>query len=138
VAVILQQSDCDAIRAAIDVTLDASDVPDTVIMMSIYADRAERWMAAQIPDFATRLPPESDLIRDSLILYCASLLVPVSPLFKSEVHPEFEYTRPDIDPLKKQNQLASDAAGVVDPIVVLLSGMSRPTMFTVVSAVRGR
>jgi hypothetical protein len=138
-AVILTVDDAPAIRAAIDTMLDSDSLPDSTIMMSIFVDRAERWMAAQIPDFASRTGAEAAQIKDSLILYTASLLVPTVAILRSETLPEYAYTRPDVDLDEKEAKLKDDAQETIDPIVTPIGTTpNMATHFTVASAYRGR
>jgi hypothetical protein len=122
------------IRGAIDVSLDADSLPDTVIGLDRYIGRAERWVAERTTDVG-------DHAKQAVISRCAALLVPHIPNITSESRPGFSYQRQALDVEMAVGQLNADALEEID----LANGGDsktsldlRPTIFSAANGCRGR
>jgi hypothetical protein len=104
----LTASEYPAVRAAIDVSLDASNLPDAVISLPMYAQEAERWVLAQNPLAATYAPNTDAFKRMQVaaIYACAALILPALPQLTAEVYGQaYRYTRQEVDATAQQNAL---------------------------------
>jgi hypothetical protein len=92
----LSAAEYPAIRAAIDISLDAESLPDAVIGSSVYQDAAERWVLVANPDAATYAPGTSqyDLSRVAAINACAAMIAPAVPTLTRESYGDgYSYQR---------------------------------------------
>lgn len=138
---ILSEEHYDAIRKAIAVELDADDLPDTTISLSIYLGAAERWALAADPDIATRQGSQLEAAQNAVIFKCASLLVPAVPFLEQEsfaVGEGFRRQRVDKDDLAQT--LAVRAQSELDSYLLTGSstGATYLPVFCVGPGYRGR
>ncbi len=138
---ILSEEHYDAIRKAIATELDAKDLPDTTISLSIYLGAAERWALATDPDIATRQGTELEAAQNAVIFKCASLLVPAVAFLEQESFaPGESFRRQRVDKDELAQTLAVRAQAELDSY--LLAGTASaatylPT-FAVAPGYRGR
>lgn len=105
-----------SIRAAIDVSLDASNLPDDVIGLPMYRQDAERWVVAMNPLAAAyELGSEPYLKTQVAAIYaCAALVLPSVPQLTGESYgTAFRYTRKEVDPAALQQSLWDRARGAI-------------------------
>jgi hypothetical protein len=89
-----------AIRAAIDISLDAGVLPDEVIGLPTYAGEADRWVLATNPAAATYTPGSDQYgaAQSAAIFACAAMLVQAVPMLTGETWGQaYRYTRKDVD-----------------------------------------
>lgn len=89
-----------AIRAAIDITLDPSSLPDEVIGLPTYAGEAEQWVLTTDPG-AILYSPGSDEFKAAqvaAIFACAAMLTQMIPVLTGETWGQaYRYTRKETD-----------------------------------------
>jgi hypothetical protein len=96
------------VRAAIDISLDASNLPDDVIDLPQYRGDAERWIVASNPDAATYAPgsEQYQTTQVAAIYACAALIGPAVPMLTGETYSDgYRYTRDKVDPLALADSL---------------------------------
>lgn len=96
------------VRAALDITLAAGNLPDAIIALPQYKGEAEFWVLGADPLAATYLPGSEayERARVAAIYACAALLVPALPILTAETWGEvYRYTRKEFDPIKLQDAL---------------------------------
>lgn len=89
-----------AVRAAIDITLDAKSLPDEVIGLPTYAGEAERWVLATDPASVLYTPGSDQYAQAQVaaIFACAAMLVPMVPMLTGETYGQaYRYTRKEVD-----------------------------------------
>lgn len=135
-------TDYEAIRKAIDITVTAAMLPDTVIGLSIFSGQAESWVDTQDPDWATRTGSAALAIRRAAIYRAAANLVPALPSLTREQMGDasFTYATRDlaatVDDLNSKADSEIDLATGADPDPSNLDAM--PTMFVLAPGYRGR
>jgi hypothetical protein len=126
------------IRAALDVSLDATVLPDAVIALSIYQGAGERDVEQQDPDWATRTGPEATALQNAAIYYIAARLAPAIPALTAEQFGAGQrYTREAFDAAA----VAADLRARGDAELALVLGetaVAVPTLFTTAHGYRGR
>ena len=133
----------DAIRAAIDITLDRAALSDDVIGLPIFRDAADLNIKRRDPLWATRTGDSLSQLTIATIYLTASLIAPAMPRLLSEkiASGGDDYTRQfqAIDWAARGRalrQLAEDALDVIiDPGDAI---STRPTRFVAASGRRGR
>ncbi len=135
---IIRQADYEAIRKAIDVSLDSSVLPDSVIELPIYRDAAEAEVIAADADALTRSGSEAVAICNAAIYLCAARLAMAVPQLQSErMGADYQYTR-QIDYSKRATELRTLADRELATILLPTTGQVKPTFFTVASGRRGK
>ena len=81
---LLTSADYPAIRAALDVHLDAALLPDSVIALSVYHTAAEMEVTRRVPDAATRTGEDATRVKLAAIYLCAAALAPAIPRLVSQ------------------------------------------------------
>lgn len=138
---VLSEEHYDAIRKAIAVELDADDLPDTTISLSIYLGAAERWAAAADPDIDTRQGAELEAAQNAVIFKCASLLVPAVPFLEQESFAVGEgFRRQRVDKEELAQTLAVRAQAELDSYLAAGSstGATYLPVFCTAPGYRGR
>jgi hypothetical protein len=140
---ILDSVDYPAIRAALDITLGTTSLPDETIEQSIFLGAAESQILQQDPQAETRTGTAREHVRNAAILLCAAL---IAGSMVSRVTTEslpgggYSHGRPAVDWTKRAEELRGrseqELAQVITPSAPKTA--ERPTMFTVVSGTRGR
>ena len=107
-AMYLTPAEFPAVRAAIDISLDASNLPDDVVALPMYAPEAERWVLAMNLVAAGYAPGSEAYLKTQVaaIFACAALVVPAVPNLTGEWWGnEARYTRKEFDPVALQATL---------------------------------
>jgi hypothetical protein len=136
---ILSTSDYPAIRAAIDVSLSDLSLPDSVIVLDMYAGAGVRDVLRVDPLAASRTGDALAHANTAAIMFTAARLAGVVPQIVKEAFPDHSYERKAYDPLELAGQLRASAGAELD--AYLEPGaleQDRPTMFAVARANRGR
>lgn len=105
-----------AVRAALDISLDAANLPDAVIALPQYAGQAELWIRANDPNAAGYVPGTEEYIRTTIaaIYATAAYIVPALPNITSETYGDaMRYTRKEYDPAKLEASLWTRARGAL-------------------------
>mgnify|MGYP001003842829 CR=1 FL=1 len=138
-ASLLTLTEYPAVRAAIDISLTATDLPDEVIGLPIYASAAEAAVKARDPDWDTRTGAAKDRLVEAVICWTASLLAPALPALKSEAHPEgYSYSR-EIDYVGRASALRQQAETALTAVLTPSDpAAGRPTFFALATGRRGR
>lgn len=135
---LLTTADYPAIRAALDVSLTARDLPDSVIGLAIYVGAAEAEVLVRDPLAASRTGAEQQHLVNAAVFLTAALLAPALPDLTSEHFAEYSYNR-NVDWLARaadlRRRFEAELAAVLAPDDA--ATYNRPTMFTAASGTRG-
>lgn len=135
---ILTAGDYENIRVALDVSLTATALPDSVIAQPVYLGRAEAWVIAQIPDAASATGARLAHIKRAVSLYCASLLAPAVVRLTSLTTQtrDMAWSRATFDPEARAQALLAQAQ---EAVKLAQSTTSAPAvgMFRVAGGRRG-
>lgn len=105
---IITLADFPEIRAALDPTLDASNLPDSVIDLDIYRGRAEEWVISRNPaaaSYAGAVDGYSRAMRRAAVLATAAYLAVNPPQLLTETFGQkYSYRRAEV----KTQDLAAD------------------------------
>lgn len=130
-----------AIRAALDTELDSDKLPDSIIALSIYKEKARQDVLKRDPDAESRTGDKFTHVQNAAIYLCAALLAPaVIRVTSVNVQGrDLSYQRRIWDPADKAAELRElaeqELAAVLTPTDDT-PGM--PTMFTVAGGTRGK
>jgi len=135
---LLDSSDWPAIRAALDVTLDAAQLPDATIALDIYSGRAMREIQARITG-ATALTGDDELkVTAAAVFLTAANIAPAMPAIMRAESQHLAVQRKEVDWNKRAADLRQAAeeeiAGLLEPDT---AGPYRPTMFARAKGRRG-
>lgn len=136
---LLSPTDYPAIRAAIDLSLTATELPDATIALDLYSGAAERWVLARDPDAASRTGTDALRVKEAAVLACAALLLPAIPAIRRETHGDDSYERAIVEPAAAAAGLWSRASAAIDAYLEPSDDDGqRPTFFAIASRRRGR
>ena len=138
---ILTSADYPAIRAALDVDLDSSKLPDGIIALDIYKGQADRMVYERDPDADTRTGDDALRITAAAVYFCAGLLAPVVVRITSlsVSTRDVSYSRPVFDPEERKETLWSMAEDeIAEVITPTEDAPGMPTMFDRAPGTRGR
>jgi len=128
------------VRAALDVSLSADDLPDTVIALPIYLGAADAEIKRRDPNWATRDEDALARLRRAVIYLTAASLAPAVPELTQERYPEgYSYARANsyVKRSAELRQLAeAELALVLAPSEP--ETLSMPTFFGSASGRRGQ
>lgn len=128
-----------AVRAALDVSLDATTLPDATIGLAIYAGAAAVDVKRRDPAWATRTGDALQRLENAQVLFTAALLAPAVPAIEREQMQDYSYTRSKVDWTARAATLIERAneelAAVVTPTATT---PGRPAFFSVAHGGRGR
>lgn len=136
---LLTAAEYPAIRAAIDVSLDAVALPDAMIALSIYAPAAEAEVLRQDPAAESRTGDALRRSRDAAVFYAAERLVLRLPqIIREQVSADQGYQRQFPDPAA----LAADLRRRGDEAIALAMGAAAiariyPVAFAAAAGRRG-
>lgn len=139
---LLSDLDCAQIRAALDSSLDASVLPDTVIFSQQFVGAAQAEIERRDPLLSTRTRAELVHMRRAAVLLTAAFLVPRLVQITQETFggtQGYRYQREPIDQDATTARLRAEAADAI--ALVLTDGdpsSNRPTGFAAGGSVRGR
>lgn len=131
---LLNSADYPAIRAAIDVSLDAATLPDSVIAMDINAGAADREVKARVPNAEAQTGDNFQRCRSAAIWLTAANIAPALPLLTAEGQDGYSYTRQSRDMERLAQTLREKALDALREV----SATTRTPQFVVGSARRGR
>ena len=132
-----------AIRAALDISLDAANLPDAVIALPQYAGQAELWVKTNEPDAALYMPGSEEYIRTTIaaIYACAAYIAPALPNITSESYGDaMRYTRKEVDMAVLEANLWSRARGALPHLTGNVSQTGKAPsrfIFTLATATSG-
>ena len=136
---ILDASDYPAIRAAIDLSLDSTALPDDVIALPIYLLAADLEVKARDPLWATRADDELALLTNAAIYLTAARIAPAIPRLQGETFGDYRYQLQAVDWEARAAWLRNQAAEALDTyLAVGDTTIDRPTRFAVARGCRGR
>lgn len=138
---ILTSNDYPAIRAALDVSLDSSNLKDTTIALDIFSGQADREVYERDPLADSRTGDDADRIKAAAVYFCAALLAPVVVRITSLAVQtrDVSYSKPVFDPAQRAAELRAMAEAEIDAVLTPSEeAPGRPTMFDVAAGTRGR
>jgi hypothetical protein len=138
---ILTSDQYPAIRAALDVSLTAQQLPDATIAQDIFAGAAEGELLRRVPDAASKTGDDLKRVKRALVWLTAALLAhSVVRITSMSVQTrDLSYSRQTFDPEEKAAELRSRAEAEIAMLLTPSEATpSRPTMFTVAPGYRGR
>lgn len=135
---ILTSDDYDMVRAAIEVTLDADDLPDHVIAMDIYLGQAELDIKSKVENWSSLVGDELVRLRNATVYQTALLLVDAVrlPLSKKVDDVTFRWSDRDDDELK--NKLRGRVDDELDELLDPAYSEANLLIFDIASGQRGR
>lgn len=139
---ILSAADYPDVRRALDATLDARLLPDSVLDSPIYLGEAERRVIARLPGAAALTGADAITTRVATVFILAALVAPVVPLITREQDKDYSYQRAEMDWSGRASQLLADAdallAGLVGEAVSAEADTTASWLFGLASADRGQ
>lgn len=136
---ILTAPDFPAVRAAIDLSLDATVVPDATIALPIFQGLAETQVLARDPLAAGRVDPDLTHIKNAAIYLTAALLVASLPqIIQEDFAKDYRYVKQPVDREALAALLRARADDEIDAVLDP-NGLSseRPSMFALGHGTRG-
>ena len=136
---LLSTGDYPSIRAAIDVSLDSTMLPDSIIVLDMYAGSGVRDVLRLDPLAASRTGDALQHAQTAAILFVAARLLGALPQITLERFPDHEYRREAVDLGARAAELRNRAEVEIDAYLDPGDVTSdRPTKFAVASGRRGR
>ncbi len=89
---LLDPSDFNAIRAAIDTDLTAEDVPDEIVALAIYQGAGEAEVLRRVPGAADLTGDDAESVKVAAVLFTASLLATGLPRITQEKIGSYSYS----------------------------------------------
>lgn len=136
---LLTSFDFPSIRAAIDVSLDAETLPDTIIDLDLYAGAAMRDVLARDPLAESRSGAELLRAKSAAVLFAAARLIGSLPQVFKETRADHSYERDKIDSSARAAELRAlaeaELASYLDPGDLT---STRPPFFRLAHGYRGR
>lgn len=138
---ILAVGDYPAIRAALDVGLNAQQLPDATIGQDVFLGAAEAELLRRVPTAASMTGANLARVKRALVwltaAYLAHSVVRITSL--SVTTRDMSYSRQTFDPDEKARELRSRAEGEIGMLIEpTQAAPGRPTMFTLAAGGRGR
>lgn len=125
-----------AIRAALGVLVDSNLLPDSTIQLDLYAGRAQAWVEASDPAWATRTGADRQHLVNAAVLRCAGLLATAMPAFSGESSTASEYSY-SVKPVDWAARAAALMADAEEELQLVIAGSdteaataNMPTFFT--------
>lgn len=107
-----------SIRAALGVLVDSNLLPDSIIQLDLYAGRAQSWLEAKDPLWATRTGADRQHLVNAVVLRCAGLLASVMPALTAEAFAgEYNYSQTPVDWTARAAALMADAEDEVQAVI---------------------
>ncbi len=137
---IITSTEYPQVRAAIDVTLTSTVLPDAVIALDIYEEAAEIFVADLVPGWEALTGDDAIRVKNAVVYTLAALLLPAVPQFVSERSADGQaYARPVPNLTARVAELRARAAVEIEAITVTpVVTADRPTTFAVAHGYRGR
>jgi hypothetical protein len=134
---LLSPNDYNAIRAAIDLTIDEEVLPDDIIELPTFMGVAEEFVLVRDPLAATRTGTERKRIKNAVIYLTASLILPAVPFYVRESFGDYSYTRTEADTKALSARLRQLADAELNTVLGIVGTVAVPTMFDVATGRRG-
>ncbi|MCO5181105.1 MAG: hypothetical protein M9896_13780 [Candidatus Promineofilum sp.] len=138
---ILTSGDYPAIRAALDVGLNAQQLPDATIAQDIFLGAAEAELLRRIPMAASLTGDDLARVKRALVWLTAAFLAhSVIRITSMSIQTrDLSYSRQTFDPDEKAAELRARAEAEFGMLLTPTEvAPSRPTMFTLAAGHRGR
>lgn len=141
---ILQAADYPAIRAALDVDLNAQALPDAVISQDIFLGAAEAELLERVPDAADKTGDDLKRVKRALVWLTAAYLAhSVVRITSMNIQTrDMSYSRQAFDPDEKQAELRRRAEVEIGALLEQsgsdVTSYDTPTFFAVARGYRGR
>jgi len=138
---ILSDTDYPAIRAALDVGLNAQQLPDAIIEQDIFLGAAEAELVRRVADAAGKTGDDLNRVKRAAVWLTAALLAhSVVRITSMSVQTrDLSYSRQTFDPDEKAAELRSRAEAEIAMLLTPTDATpARPTMFTLAGGGRGR
>ncbi len=137
---ILTALDYPAIRAALDVSLNAQQLPDATIAQDVFLGAAEAELLQRVPTAASMTGGDLARVKRALVwltaAYLAHSVVRITSL--SVQTRDLSYSRQTFDPDEKAAELRARAGAEIAALVTpSATAPGRPTMFTLAGGRRG-
>jgi hypothetical protein len=137
---ILAPADYPQIRAALDLTLTAKQLPDATIALPIFLGNAEAEVVVRYPEAASATDEALQHVKNAICYLCAALLAPVVSglLLQRERIDQWEGQRQVVDWTTRADDLRAAAeqelAALADTDPEPEPEVARPTYFTLAKA----
>lgn len=138
---ILSDTDYPAIRAALDVGLNAQQLPDAIIEQDIFLGAAEAELVRRVPDAASKTGEDLKRVKRAAVWLTAALLAhSVVRITSMSIQTrDLSYSRQTFDPDEKAAELRSRAEAEIAMLLTPTAATpARPTMFALATGSRGR
>lgn len=136
---LLTAADYPAIRAMIEIGLDATTLPDAIIALDAYIGAGMRDVLAIDPTAETQPEPNLQHAKTAAILFTAARLVGALVQVIKETRADHSYERNRVDASARAAELRAQAGAELDAYLDPGDTASdRPTFFTVAHGYRGR
>lgn len=136
---LLSSSDWPAVRAALDVTLTDTSLPDTVIEKDIFSGRAMREVVARVEDAVTLTGDDELTVTAAAVFLTASFLAPSLPALTAGRSQNLQWQRVGVDWEQRARDLREEAEALIaDLLEPAEAAPYRPTMFARASGTRGK
>lgn len=136
---LLSAAEYPAIRAAIDIALDSTTLPDSIIALDMYVGAGQRDVLLIDPLAESRTGNDLLHATTAAILFTAARLVGALPQIVKETFPDHSYERNKVDAAARAAELRALAGAELDAYLDPGDLASdRPTMFGVAHGYRGR
>lgn len=136
---LLTSSDYPSVRAAIEIGLDSTTLPDSIIALDLYAPAGVRDVLLIDPTAESRVNPELQHAQTAAVLFTAARLVGSLAQIVKESFPDHSYERNRVDTSARAAELRALATAELDAYLDVGDVVStRPARFTVATGRRGR
>jgi hypothetical protein len=126
-----------AIRAVIDVSLEATVLPDAVLALPTYVPSAILDVLRLDPAAESRTGAELARVQNAAVLFAAARVGPAIPAIRSETFDDYRYDRGPVDWQTRAAELRAMAAAEVDAVITTTDLNVPPQMFTLAQGRRG-
>ena len=137
---ILTEAHYPAIRAALDVLLTKSQLPDSIIQMDIYQNAADQDVIELVPDAESKTGQDLTHVQNAAVLFCAARLAGAVTRVTSQTitAQDVSYSRETFDPTEKAGELRRMAREELEKLGEGTAVRSRPDMFVRATGSRGQ
>lgn len=132
--------DTDGVRALIDVSLTADDLPDTTILSDIFAGRADDRISLWVARLGANIADDDPKLHRAAVVLTAALLARQVPFLLSERLPDYQYQRQAAQAGQSHADMANDLAGEAMRLVIdAVNNIAypQPVTFAVAAGRRG-
>lgn len=136
---LLSSSDWPAVRAALDITLSSTQLPDATIALDIFSGEAMREVEARVTDATTLTGDDELTVTAAAVFLTASFIAPSLPSLTAGRGQNLQWQRQGVNWDQRARDLRERAeekiAELLEPSAV---DAYRPTMFARASGTRGK